>query len=122
MEATSSVSETVLAGCQLAEVLRGSGDGLIEEFKCYTSGGFRVHSNVKLKSWFSGALSQSIKQHIAHTKTLGCEDFGLQLLVSVSSFRTAGYLDIHSLRISQDRRSRKATKERSHFEMNSKRG
>ena len=77
VERTSSVSETVLAGCQLAEVLRGSGDGLIEEFKCYTSGGFRVHSNVKLKWWFSGALNQSIKQHIAHTKTLECEDFGL---------------------------------------------
>ena len=77
VELRASVSETVLAGCQLAEVLRGSGDGLIEEFKCYTSGGFRVHSNVKLKWWFSGALNQSIKQHIAHTKTLECEDFGL---------------------------------------------
>ena len=102
MEATSSVSETMFAGCQLAEVLRGSRDGLIEEFKCYTSGGFRVHSNVKLNrvQWRSLSVDQAT---IAHTKTLGCEDFGLQLLVSVSSFRTAGYLDIHSLRIGQDR-------------------
>ena len=61
MEATSSVSETVLAGCQLAEVLRGSGDGLIEEFKCYTSGGFRVHSNVKLNrvQWRSQPVDQA---------------------------------------------------------------
>ena len=48
MEATSSVSETVLAGCQLAEVLRGLGDYVVIELEDDASSGLAADGHVKL--------------------------------------------------------------------------
>ena len=81
VEARAGVTETMLSGCKLTEVLRGLWDDVVKELEDDTAGGLIVNGNIKLKT--SGYMHQNKgASQRCWSSFKGCREQGLKCFIT----------------------------------------